>query len=97
MAGVLVVFAQQGSHGFAEEDIAVFISFPSADMDEHSSAINVRRFEHAEFGYSQTGSIGNAQNGLVLWGFNRSEEGEDFLHSEDLWEGLWVFWGEGGV
>ena len=57
-------------------------------MNEHPSAVNVFGFEGADLGDSQTGSIGNGQDGFVLGRFNRGEEGENFLHGEDFWKGL---------
>jgi hypothetical protein len=90
-AGGLVVFAQQGEHGFAEEDIAVSIPLSSADMNEHALAVNIGGFEGADFGDSQTGSIGNGQDGFVLWRFDRGKDGENFLHGEDFGKGFGYF------
>jgi hypothetical protein len=64
------------------------IFLPPADMNEHPSAVNVFGLEGADLGDSQTGSIGNGQDGFVLGRFNRGEEGENFLHGEDFWKGL---------
>jgi len=57
---------------------------------------NVGGFEGAGLGDSQAGSVGNGQDGFVLWGLDGGKEGEDFLHGEDLGRGRGLIWDEGG-
>jgi hypothetical protein len=52
-------------------------------MDEHALAVDIHGFESTDFRDSQSGPIGEGENGFVFGRSNGLKKGKDLLHGED--------------